>query len=237
MRRGCQRPKLSVSELLEKDMRDEALCWDLKSGPDQGDRRTHGPPCNGDHDYNQHNCRIRNQHALVLKCWKCQLRLMYVPVRGSSGDTRKPSPLGMQKDSDMLEQIVGKIKNQARGQASAQPKAKATSSSSRMGGTPEDPPEVFLDPENAQAPQWDGDPETWTEYQAEVEAYLEHMKAARDRPEPPQWDGDPEHWEDYQAEAYAWMEADREKRARSHASSAMASGSSTPAPVRQRKAE
>ena len=79
-----------MNELIKRDLKDETLCWDKKAGPDPGDHRVKGPPCNGEHDWSQHNCRNRNQHAVSLKCWKCQLRLLYVPVRGSSGDTRKP---------------------------------------------------------------------------------------------------------------------------------------------------
>ena len=60
---------------------------------DPEDVRESSPPCRGTHDISADNCRIKNQHACVAKCRECGIRMLYVPVKGSSGDSRKPTPL------------------------------------------------------------------------------------------------------------------------------------------------
>ena len=110
MKSGWTSTSLTVNELIDRGLKDETLCWDKRAGPDPGDERVKGPPCHGDHDWSQHNCRNRNQHALSLKCWKCQVCLLYVPVRGSNGDTRKPSPLDHQTTAPAVDNLMVQVK-------------------------------------------------------------------------------------------------------------------------------
>ena len=85
--------KLTVVQRLELDRKDNNLVWEKATGMDPEDVRESGMPCRGMHDYSTDNCRIKNQHALVVKCRECGIRMLYVPVKGSSGDGRKPTPL------------------------------------------------------------------------------------------------------------------------------------------------
>ena len=75
------------------DRKDNNLVWEKAAGMDPEDVRESGMPCKGMHDYSTPNCRIRKHHALVVKCRTCSIRMLYVPVQGSSGDCRKPTPL------------------------------------------------------------------------------------------------------------------------------------------------
>ena len=121
----------------------------------------------------------------------------------------------------------------------------------------EDPPDSSTPSQDrewedlAPAPKWNGDPDTWDQYRAEVESRLAAKKVleAHNRMEKeldatrPVWDNDPATWEDYNARMNAWIIENRDKldevkRSRAERDkSAMQSGSSTPALTRARKGD
>ena len=230
--------RISLQARLELDKEDETLVWDLQETGAPRDERLSGAPCYGQHRVDQHNCRIRNQHALILKCRVCQVRLLYVPVRGSSGDTRKPTPLrcmhgggSASHSSPSPEPPKGKGRGKGKtpppSEESPPPapkaKAKAKSRIRHTDGpdwqdflihTPEE--ETYSIPTEEEAetyeddrPVWDGDPDTWETYQTMVNEYLQAQRTEASAP--PAWDGDPDSWETYQAAAQEWVDDRRER--------------------------
>jgi len=220
--------KLNLHQRLEADKEDPTLVWDLQETGDPRDQRLDGPPCCGAHCVDQHNCRIRNQHALILKCRKCQVRLLYVPVRGSSGDTRKPTPLReMAGSSSKTPAPRGKgCGPKGKAKAKAVPRTRHTDGphwENFLIGTPQDSEaeaqESVSETESTSAgrPVWDGDPDTWEAFQQEVNDYLEAKRTATSSP--PVWDGNPDTWEEYQQVTQEWVDTQRERLSMSTSSS------------------
>ena len=224
-----------LTQCLDLDKEDENLVWDLQETGDPRDERLAGPPCYGQHRVDQHNCRIRNQHALILKCRVCQVRLLYVPVRGSAGDTRKPTPLrhmhgtgeGPPEGTGSTSTGTPPTPNEGPREAIAKAKAKAKAKSRIRHAdgpnwedfiihTPEEETSYSM-PESSPTseggeqedgtgdgrPQWDGNPDTWEEYQAAVNDFFGVVRV------PEEWDGDPNTWEEYQAAAQRWVDHHR----------------------------
>ena len=125
MGRQDNRPRIPLHERLRLDKDDETLVWGLMETADPRDERCSGAPCCGQHVVDQPNCRIRNQHTLIVKCRQCQIRLLYVPVRGSTGDSRTATPLTQTVADAAKDPTRGKAMAQAKNQANAKAKAKA----------------------------------------------------------------------------------------------------------------
>jgi hypothetical protein len=182
----------------------------------------------------QQNCRIRNQHALIVKCRQCQIRVLYVPVRGSSGDTRKPTPLTKMPSGKGTDEVhpdppatpVPKSKAKSKSKAKARARVRHEDGPNWedfLIGTPpesaaEEPPteeETTIATDGRL--EWDGDPDTWEVYQANVVAWI----ASRRTPTraPPHWDGNPDTWDIYQQETQEWVDTRREQMSLSTVSS------------------
>ena len=102
------RARVSLQERLRLDKEDETLVWDLQETGDRRDERLFGRPCYGRHRVDRHQCRIRNQHALILKCRLCRARLLYVPVRGStSEEVHQPAPKAKAKAKSRIRHTDG----------------------------------------------------------------------------------------------------------------------------------
>ena len=261
---GWRRPtQITVEQRLERDRVDPNLVWEKATGMDPEDVRESGPPCRGTHDISTDNCGVNSQHALVVKRRECGIRMLYVPVKGSSGDSRKPTPLDKKAHLQRPEFWRQKGEHYDVATPRPEPKAKATPDLRAKG--PQQKPRGSADPPASASaredssgtwempddtnPTWNGDPDTWDTYRAGVESALatrkimeEHARLeAEINATKPTWDGEAETWESFSLEMKNWLDAHKEtldqlKRSRqSRSSSRMTSGSATPATFRRRQ--
>ena len=247
------------------DRKDNNLVWEKAAGMDPEDVRESGMPCKGMHDYSTPNCRIRNQHALVVKCRTCSIRMLYVPVQGSSGDCRKPTPLDQKAHLQKPEFWRQKGEHYDMGTPRPEPKEKVKPEAKMRAKWPSQQPRGSADPPdpaNAEEdcdtngtwvmpddPTWDGDPDSWDTYRAKMESMMATRKIMEEHERleaeinatKPTWDNDPETWESFTLAMKTWLDAHKEtldqlKRSRqSRGSSRMTSGSATPATFRRRR--
>ena len=207
---GWKTTRRNVQEVIDEDYKDEKWVWDLQEEADPRDPRCSGAPCHGEHTVDQHNCRIANQHALVVKCRVCGIRLLYVPRQGSSGAYRKSTPLAeSQKISKEGTDMHGRDHYKEKTEI---PKAKAKAKGKGMSGYPTekekeptgrsqtwrtsrrtDPQESSHSWDDHKTPQRSHmpshDPSETESWEVESETHEEDY---------PKWDGNPETWEIYQ---------------------------------------
>ena len=84
----------TTSEWMYLDRRNATLDWERAEGIDPRDPQALGKPCMGEHvTATRPPIRIANQAMALYKCRGCQIRLLYVPRYGFTGDYRKATPL------------------------------------------------------------------------------------------------------------------------------------------------
>ena len=189
---------------LARDHADVSLVWEHREEADPRDPRAAGPPCDKSHMMDQANCRIANQHGVTYKCRVCGIGVLYVPKRGSKGDTRKAAPLAEARTISAKKVDVHGRKVEFLPQAGPgtppPPSAPWPPAGSDWTWEPADDGE-----EDQSFPQWDGRAETWTAYQAAVELHLTQKADEEHFQGKPVWDGNPDTWEDYKCDAEEWM--------------------------------
>ena len=82
--------KLRRAREAKKEEMDAKTDWDRMEGADPRDPRTLGGPCRGEHT--MPSDWASNQSGRYKHCVTCGLRLMYVPLKGASGEHRTPGP-------------------------------------------------------------------------------------------------------------------------------------------------
>lgn len=234
----------SLSDLIKRDEQDIRLDWTRAEGPEVRDVRHEGPPCHGEHKIHEKCCRMRNQSAMTLKCQTCQMRRLYVPVVGQTGEHRKstplkftggpsssttpraaPSPLTTAKAKSASRHVKEQVKYEATGTGmSWRSFVDRRINTQELDEDDEARPLPTTTMEGNTAPQWDGTPETWEEFQLAAHEYLMNREKIREAEEPPQWDGDPDSLQEYQEQMQIWNEARRDERQEDRMS-----GTTTPA--------
>ena len=162
-----------LANRLEKDKEDDSLDWARAEGMDERDRRATGGTCQGDHTVGK-NGRIKNSHMVMYRCTVkgCGIRLLYVPSYGSTGATRKATPLDQLVEQG-TEEIPAKAKVDPPKSAKAGATPKVRANKKVPSKSKEDDSEEEL---RVPAPEWDGDPETWEIYRDAMEEWVTMSK-------------------------------------------------------------
>ena len=163
-----------LAKKLAEDKGNKTLDWERAEREDPKDMRCDGPPCNGDHMIAK-NGRIKNASMVMYRCTNpgCGIRLLYVPSVGSTGSTRKATPLEHLEKADTTYIMASAAKTPVKTERETEkkmptkPKMKAKAKAKKEPDDPEESEEL-----QEEAPQWDGKAATWKAFREAMDAWL-----------------------------------------------------------------